>query len=510
MENKPNIIKVSSSNELMGVEFADGELTFKVPETFREEKDESLNKRNLLLFVKSLNLSDTDTRPEIKKSDEEGGTWPIDSYLWIIRDYLENGYYYNREKKYSNSRKGKIEWKKTLKNMPIVSDGNVIYDKLVTSVTAPSNDLIAQIYRLCLKIAQTRIGWVFGYTIFVDVNMTRSVAEMRHALNNELASTFDDVKRLRFRHMQYILNSTEEKDVSNFQFSQLIRNYYHVYETMVDKLLKGVSEKERRRYNPSGSWTMMGHGTKESSALEPDTVLKQLGNTYIVDAKMYRYGITGHVGDLPESSSIQKQLTYGDHAMNNIVHDDTVRNAFIIPYNKEENPLRDDEYESLADENLLYVGYAEGDWREKKSAHDKVYTYLIDFNYLLNNYNTSGNDMTLSLCRDIESRLENNIEAVGTSESDVLADFEFDLEDDRIEEVEDESKQSIFDLIDDYGFDYEDNRPNGNLWVFDPDEDEEFRLRAEELGYVFRYKSKRKNNKPSGWWTIDYQKNEND
>ena len=63
MENKLNIIKVANSNDLMGVEFVDGKLTFKVPETFREEKDETLNRRNLLLFVKSLNLSDTDTRP---------------------------------------------------------------------------------------------------------------------------------------------------------------------------------------------------------------------------------------------------------------------------------------------------------------------------------------------------------------------------------------------------------------------------------------------------------------
>ena len=64
-----------------------------------------------------------------------------------------------------------------------------------------------------------------------------------------------------------------------------------------------------------------------------------------------------------------------------------------------------DEYEVLAEGNLLYVGYAEGDWREKKNAHDKVYTYLIDFNYLLNNYNTSENETTLCLCKDIEKRI---------------------------------------------------------------------------------------------------------
>lgn len=403
MDSNYNLEFIENSNDPMGVEFKDGILTFKVPKTFRKEEDEKINRQNLLLFVKSLNLSDTEQRPEIRKSDEEGGTWPIDSYLWIIRDFLENGYYYNREKKYSNNAKGKIDWKKTMKQMPIVSNGNVIYDKLITSVSSPSNDLIAQIYKLCLKTAQSRIGWVFGYNLFVEVNVNNSLAEMKRKVVSESNSTFDDVKRLRFRHMLNILNSISEKNISNIQFSYLINNYYHVFETMVDKLLGGVDQKEWEKYNPKGSWSLLGHKPKEVKPLETDTVLKQLGNTYIIDAKMYKYGFTGETSDLPGSDSIQKQITYGDHAKK---LGDKVRNAFIIPFNKYSHNLAKDNYEKTDSENIVYVGYAEGGWREQTKDYEKVYTYLIDFNYVLNNYDSSDVTIIQSLCNDIEKRIK--------------------------------------------------------------------------------------------------------
>ena len=51
---------------------------------------------------------------------------------------------------------------------------------------------------------------------------------------------------------------------------------------------------------------------------------------------MYQYGATGNFKDLPETSSIQKQVTYGDHVYNNINKSQgSVYNAFILPYNKE-------------------------------------------------------------------------------------------------------------------------------------------------------------------------------
>ena len=410
MESNYRIEKVQNSNEPMGVEYVDGKLTFRVPETFHIYDNESLNRQNLLLFLKSLNLSDSFHSPEIWKSDLKGESWPIDSYLWIIRDYLENGYYYNREKKYYRSAQGKIEWKKTLKQMPIVSNSNVIYNNLVTSKVSASNDLIAQIYRLCLKVSHERIGWIFGYCLFVELSITKSLAEMKHAIAGELNSTFDDVKRIRFKHMIHILDSIDERDILSTNATLLVRNYYHVFERMIDQLFGGLNDRQRRKYNPNGKWNLIGNRLKDSSALEPDTILKYNGNTIIIDAKMYRFGFTGDENDLPDSPSIQKQLTYGDHAKTNIENGNEVRNTFILPFDKLSHPLKEWQYESLEEENIVYIGYAEGDWREqeKPNDHDRIYTYLIDFNYVLNNYNVNESKATCFLCSDIEKRISRN------------------------------------------------------------------------------------------------------
>ena len=42
------------------------------------------------------------------------------------------------------------------------------------------------------------------------------------------------------------------------------------------------------------------------------------------------------LNDLPETQSIQKQITYGDYVFNTLDKSDNskVRNAFILPYNK--------------------------------------------------------------------------------------------------------------------------------------------------------------------------------
>ena len=39
-------------------------------------------------------------------------------------------------------------------------------------------------------------------------------------------------------------------------------------------------------------------------------------STFPSDAKYYKYGVTGNTRDLPESTSINKQITYGIHGSN--------------------------------------------------------------------------------------------------------------------------------------------------------------------------------------------------
>ena len=402
MNKEPKINPVTKSNDFVGVRIEDGEINIYVPQVFRKETN---YKRDLLLFLKSISLAKTLEKEKLDKgSNNLDNVWPINSYLWIIKDYLENGFYYNREKVYSNSYSGKIEWKKTMKQIPIYSDGNIIYDKLVTSKMAASNDLIAQIYKLCLKQSIEKIGWVYNYNLKVDVQQIVSTSEMVATVRKEINNTFDDIKRMRFNHMLKILKTTEGNKVVSNEYTYGIENYYYVFETMVDKLFDGIKESEKKKYNPNGYWQLNNQKPGLASSLRPDTILKKDGATYILDAKMYQYGVTKDVRDLPETQSIQKQITYGDYAYHQL-NENKVRNAFILPYNKKLKCFVEDANTlKYNDGNLAYFGQAYTDWRntEDQKDYENVYAFGIDFNYLLKNYNKPDYVIIDSLCSKIE------------------------------------------------------------------------------------------------------------
>ena len=402
MNKEPKIKFVEKSTDFVGIKLNKDEIEIYVPQVFRKEEN---YKRDLLLFLSSISLAKTVEPEKIKRGNKESQIWPFDSYLWMIKDYLENGFYYNREKVYSNSYSGKIEWKKTLRNLPIYSGGNIIYDKLVTSRMSASNDMIAQIYKLCLKQSINRIGWLYNYNLYVDVQQLVSVTEMISIVRKELLNTFDDIKRIRFNHMLKILKNVDGDNVISSSSTYGIENYYYVFETMVDMLFDGIKD-DKKKYNPNGYWKLNNQKEKVASSLRPDTILKRNDATYILDAKMYQYGVTHNTNDLPETQSIQKQITYGDFVYNNI-GDKNVRNAFILPYNKELKEFKNDE-DVLKYNNgdLAYFGYSRVDWREEFKDYDYVYAYGIDFNYLLRNYKKVDADMINSLCASIEKQLE--------------------------------------------------------------------------------------------------------
>ena len=401
---EPKINYVDKSTDFVGICLNEGNVEINVPQVFRKEEN---YKKDLLLFLNSISLAKTVDKEKINSGTKDNDIWPFESYLWIIKDYLDNGFYYNREKVYSNSYSGKIEWKKTLRNLPIYSGGNIIYDKLVTSRMSASNDMIAQIYKLCLKQSINRIGWLYNYNLYVDVQQLVSVTEMISIVCKELLNTFDDIKRIRFNHMLKILKNVDGDNVISSSSTYGIENYYYVFETMVDMLFDGIKD-DKKKYNPNGYWKLNNQKEKVASSLRPDTILKRNDATYILDAKMYQYGVTHNTNDLPETQSIQKQITYGDFVYNNI-GDENVRNAFILPYNKELKDFKNDEdVLKYNDGDLAYFGYARVDWREdeKFKDYDHVYAYGIDFNYLLRNYKKVDTDIIDSLCSSIEKQLE--------------------------------------------------------------------------------------------------------
>lgn len=387
--NNVKLTFAENARDNVGIIFNDGKLKITVPKMFRVDSDNYTLRKDLLLFLGSISIAKKINYNGTPNSKEKDVNWPIESFVWIIKDYLENGYYYKRETTYSNDRNGKIFWKRTLKNRPIISDDNIIYDKLVVSKRVPLDDLITNIYKICLKESLDKIGWLLNCKLKVKEIPIVSKIEMIYTVKIELSSTYDDIKRLRFQHMISILECIDDKSINDRNFQYQINNYYYVYEQMIDRIFGGISGKEKKRYNPSGYWILLGEEPKTASDLRPDTICMVEDETFIIDAKMYQYGCTHNIDDLPNTQSLQKQITYGEYIYNNIDKNGKVRNAFILPYNKELEVFKNDKnFLRYDDSNLIYIGEGNVDWtdRSSKKEFERIFTFLIDFNYLLNNY----------------------------------------------------------------------------------------------------------------------------
>lgn len=395
MESFPEIIQVTESTDFVGLFVKDGKLKISVPKMLRFSDNLIEKKKEIVLFLNSINIAKTIEKKDLNKSDSNSNSiWPFDSYLWIIEDYLNNGFYFNREKRYVNENKGKIEWKRTMKNMPLVSNGNVIYDKFVTSKISPTNDDVANIYKFCLKLSSNRIGWLFNYNIAIELSINKSIEEMIYIVRKEMLNTFDDVKSIRFKHMLNILENADDNPYSSGYQIYGINHYYTVFEKMVDKYFGGLSESKKKDYNPIGHWMLNeANDSTPSSNLRPDTIFEHGDNLYILDSKMYKFGYTGDPNHLPETTSMQKQITYGDYVATKF-SSEHIRNAFIIPYDKHLDVFEKNSFGYKVtpldeNKNISYIGYAFTEWREnsvKDEPYDKIYTFLIDLNYLLKSY----------------------------------------------------------------------------------------------------------------------------
>ena len=162
-------------------------------------------------------------------------------------------------------------------------------------------------------------------------------------------------------------------------------------------------------FYPEASWHLKRLNYKPISCnpLRPDTILLDGNTAYIIDSKYYRYGSDAQPRSLPNISSIQKQISYGDYIKNNNLHDiNTVYNIFLIPYNKSVTIYNDIElFQST--ENIQFIGYAKTEWRDGLSSHEIIYAFLIDLKYLIKRYEKKqkGLDSKVLIQQTLESEM---------------------------------------------------------------------------------------------------------
>ncbi len=386
------------NNSFVGIKANNSLIEVCYPESLRLSSIESKQRQEILALIKSISLAKTKyaEASNIFVAQNTGESFVVDAYIWILDDYAQHGRYINVEKEYRENVRGRINWKRTMRQTPIVSESNIVFKNFVAEVKHQQDNLLTEIYKYCVRVASNAIGWLIGITTDETESIPFNKKAYIMAIQKELESTFDDEKRRRLNIMKSIVTELSSEDDLTSSFSYGVNDYSYVYERMVDSLYGNV--KRIQDYYPNGEWSLLCFDKSFSSSnLRPDTVIDLAEGTYILDAKFYRFGTTMSKSDLPNTTSIQKQITYGEF-ITNIFHPKKVINAFVMPYNKENNPFG-------LEGNLEYIGFSTAKWKEQNNSYEYVFTLLLDTQFLLMNW---FKDNTEEYRKELVSILDNS------------------------------------------------------------------------------------------------------
>lgn len=366
-----------NSETFVGVRCEGGEVRVQFPLGFGLSEDERGLQRDIFLLLQTLRRTTEQRGSRIagEAGRERREAFPMQAYLSVLLDFFERGYYREREHVYRTAKRGKIHWGRTIKTIrPLVQGQDVVYLDFVTRQSKNSeSELITRIHEYCVYESFAKAGWLFlaGMPEKPGVRLQKQL--FLHVLYRKLTQTFDDKNRRLFQSMIEILRYQGDPEAEG-DFSYGTGRFEYVWERLIDQVY-GVGNKED--FFPGTTWRIGGSVTP-GSHLMPDTVMVYRGNVYVLDAKYYRYGATFRPGDLPESSSVHKQITYGEYiAMQRRFRERygegfQIYNAFLMPYHAAD-----------PGQPLLRIGEAVSDWKSNEKSYERVQGILVDVKYLM-------------------------------------------------------------------------------------------------------------------------------
>ena len=363
----------------IGIQFQDGLPHVSFPRGYNlSESDDAVRKDILGLITVLQRFSNQHEGQNRIGNGENQTAFPILSYQYVIKTFIAHGYYTEHEIEHKLDNHGKINWKRTIQRVqPQVDNENVVYLDFITKRSVNKTNIITKIHEYCVYESFSKLGWLYLSTSYLPKKPTlRFNKKMFLAtLNDALRNTFNSDKKLLFSSMIDIVNCVDEQtDMKDFQFG--VSRFEYVWENLIDYVF---GEDNKDIYFPHAKWHMINGNRTESSALEPDTVMKCDGNFYILDAKYYKFGITGLSAHLPATSSIQKQITYGDYiSAKHFAERNDIYNAFVMPYAATEGEAP-----------LKFVSIGTADWIEY-SPETENYKYvlgiLLDTKHIMQTY----------------------------------------------------------------------------------------------------------------------------
>ena len=442
--------KVNSETEFVGIRCEkskeDGALEtsiifplgyFKDDLTLRELPEEELRECVVNLFMV---LSDPSLQEQIHQdssistfAEEHGESeFPMVSYLNVIRNFLDFGYLDEKEILYKKGANGKINWGRTIKAVqPVITEDaqNLVYlDFIARKVSYNEDTLITQVHKFCVHDAFVKLGFLFGIDPSEEPLLDFDYDLFCNAIHSKLAKTFND-RDLRLladlaRIVEFLAgHKTEDGKIAN-EFYFGVKKFAPVWEAMVDKIFgklpQGVA---KDKFNPHCEWDLSSRARgyeNPNYAMRPDTIMwdEECNRLYVLDAKYYKFGVTGSASDLPSSGSICKQIAYAEYVethwktilgVDSIVLQKPIYNAFLLPYcfDADNSQLPPDDGFETRPCKMRFIGFCHGNWKNLDArpgevdyrSYHRIAGILLDVRSVMKNYGAFGEaQKTLATC----------------------------------------------------------------------------------------------------------------
>lgn len=308
--------------------------------------------------------------------------FPIQAYLYLINDYISRGYYRERETRYHISLKGKINWGRTIKTQKsFVQDQGVYYLKFVTKENAVNeNEMVSLIHEYCVYESFRKMGWLFTAALPQKPRIRYNRRLFLNVIREKIGQTYNDRNKALFRSMLAIINEEQEENAP-IDFRYGTYRFEYVWEALINKVF-GIEGKSA--FFPKTMWRL-DEKNNDNACLEPDSIMIWGDKIYVLDAKYYKFGATKRPWDLPESTSINKQITYGEYisglgkipnTLGRKKNSPVVYNAFLMPFDSQNDIWK-------GKGNYLSIGEAVSTWKDNKKTYERIQGILVDIKHLM-------------------------------------------------------------------------------------------------------------------------------
>ena len=212
----------------------------------------------------------------------------------MIKEFLTNGYYFEKEVVYTKSTNGKVNWTKTVRQVkPLFQDEGIFYQEFITrKIKHNEDELISQIHQYCVWESFSKIGWLFSSFVPLKPNLRFNRNLFLSIIKIKRSQTFNEKTMLLFNCMIDIIEFLGKScDSKNFIYGT--NEFEYIWESMIDS---AFGEKDKTKYYPHCYWEIDGKEYSsdqlefKQSALRPDTILftdkgTENQNTFVLDSK---------------------------------------------------------------------------------------------------------------------------------------------------------------------------------------------------------------------------------